>query len=345
MINPLLQDFNTEYQTAPFSKIKNEHFQPAFKTAIELAKKEIDEIVNYKAAPTFQNTLEALDFSGERLDRITSIFFNLNSAETNDEIQKIAQDISPLLSEFANDIRLNEKLFYRVKTVFQKKEGLKLNKEQEMLLEKNYKAFVRNGANLNDTDKLILREIDKNLSKLSLQFGENVLAETNAFELVITDKKELEGLPEGTREAAKILADQRDKKGWIITLDHPSYIPFMTYASNRNLREKMAKAFGARGFKNNKSDNQEIVLEIVKLRQQRANLLGYKSHAHFVLEERMAENPEKVKTFLNDLLLKAKPAANSDFEKIRRLAKRDGISSIQKWDGAFYSEKLKKRTL
>lgn len=340
--NPLLQEFNTKYNTAPFSKIKNEHFKPAFEKGIKLAKAEIDEIANNKEVPSFENTLEALEFSGQKLDRISSIFFNLNSAETNDEIQSIAQEVSPLLSDFANDIRLNKKLFDRVKILHKNKSNLNLSTEQEMLLDKNYKSFVRNGANLNTKDKEKLREIDKELSKLSLQFGENVLAETNDFELHITQKEQLKGLPDGTIEAAKMLAKGKQKEGWVFTLDYPSYIPFLTYAEDRNLREKMAKAFGEKAFKNNEHDNQNIVLSIVKLRHERANLLGYKTHAHFVLEERMAETPEKVKQFLSDLMVKAKPAAKEDFSKVADIAKKDNIKIIQKWDGTYYAEKLKK---
>ena len=342
MNNPLLQDFNTKYNTAPFSKIKNEHFIPAFEKAIALAKAEIDTIVNNKETPSFKNTLKALEFSGEKLDRISSIFFNLNSAETNDEIQNIAQEVSPLLTEFSNDIILNKKLFQKIKTIFNIKDDLDLNDEQQMLLQKKYKSFVRNGANLNEKDKIKLREIDKKLSKLSLQFGENILAETNAYQLLLTNKNQLKGLPEGAVEAAKMMAKEIDKKGWLITLDYPSYIPFMTYADDRSLREKLAKAFGARGFQKNKYNNQQIVLHIVKLRYQRANLLGYKTHAHFVLEERMAENPKKVIQFLNKILIKAKPAAKKDFEKVEKLAKNNGIKTLQKWDGTYYSEKLKK---
>ncbi len=342
-MNPLLQDFNTKYSTAPFSKIKNEHFKPAFEKGIQLAKAEINKIANNKKLPSFKNTLEALEFTGQKLDRVSSIFFNLNSAETNDEIQKIAQEVSPLLSDFANDIRLNENLFNRIKAIHDDKSNLDLNAEQDMLLDKNYKAFVRNGANLNKVDKEKLRKIDKELSKLSLQFGENVLAETNDFELLITDNEQLEGLPEGTIEAAKMLAKEKEKEGWIFTLDYPSYVPFMTYADDRKLRKKMAIAFGAKAFKNNEQDNQKIVLNIVKLRHQRANLLGYKTHAHFVLEERMAETPDKVTEFLNDLLVKAKPAAEKDFSEVVSIAKKDCIKNIQKWDGTYYSEKLKKK--
>jgi peptidyl-dipeptidase Dcp len=340
----LTHHFNTKYNTAPFSKIKNEDFLPAFQKGIELAKAEIDAIIRNPIKPTFENTIEALAFSGDILDRISSIFFNLNSAETSDEMQKIAQEVSPLLSEFGNDIRLNPDLFARVKAVYEQKEHLNLNPEQTTLLDKKYKSFSRNGANLTEEKKNQLREIDKELSRLSLQFGENVLAETNAFELHITDENDLAGLPEGTREAARSLAKIQNKEGWIFTLDHPSYIPFVTYADNRELRKKMAIAFGARAFQNNEFDNQEIVLKIAKLRFDRAQVLGYKTHSHFVLEERMAETPEKVISFLNDLLAKAKPAAQKEFAQLAAFAKElDGIEQLEKWDGAYYSEKLKQQ--
>jgi Zn-dependent oligopeptidase len=340
----LLQKFDTKLDTAPFSKINNEDYLPAFQEAIVLAKAEVDAIVNSTENPTFENTIEALSFSGDTLDRISSIFFNLNSAETSDEMQKIAQEVSPLLSEFGNDIRLNAALFAKVKTVYDQRDSLDLNPEQATLLDKQYKSFSRNGANLPEDKKNQLREIDKELSKLSLQFGENVLAETNAFELHLTDYSHLAGLPEGTIEAARSLAKAQEKEGWIFTLDYPSYIPFVTYADNRELRKKMAVAFGARGFQNNEFDNQEIVLKIVKLRFERANLLGYKTHAHFVLEERMAESPEKVLSFSNDLLAKAKPAAQKEFDQLTAFAKElDGIEQLEKWDGAYYSEKLKQQ--
>lgn len=343
-MNILLQKFGTKLDTAPFSKIKNEDYLPAFQQAIDLAKAEINAIVDNTENPTFQNTIEALSFSGDTLDRISSIFFNLNSAETSDEMQKIAQEVSPLLSEFGNDVRLNAELFAKVKKVYEQMDSLNLNPEQITLLDKQYKSFSRNGANLPDDKKNQLREIDKELSKLSLQFGENVLAETNAFELHLTDEKDLAGLPEGTIEAARFLAKAQEKEGWIFTLDHPSYIPFLTYADNRELRKKMAIAFGARCFQNNEFDNQKIVLKIAKLRFERANLLGYKTHAHFVLEERMAESPEKVLSFSNDLLAKAKPAAQREFAQLSAFAKElDGIEQLEKWDGAYYSEKLKQQ--
>ena len=340
----LTQYFNTKYNTAPFSQIKNEEYLPAFQEGIALAKAEIEAIVNNPEKPTFENTIETLAFSGNTLDRISSIFFNLNSAETSDEMQKIAQEVSPLLSEFGNDVRLNAALFAKVKAVYQQKDTLNLNPEQTTLLDKKYKSFSRNGANLSDDKKTILREIDKELSKLSLQFGENVLAETQAFQMHLTDEKDLSGLPGGTVEAARSLAKSLDKEGWIFSLDHPSYLPFVTYADNRELRKKMAIAFGARAFQNNEFDNQEIVLKIAKLRFDRAQVLGYATHAHFVLEERMAENPEKVKTFSNDLLAKAKPAAQKEFAELSAFAKKlDGIEQLEKWDGAYYSEKLKQQ--
>ncbi|WP_079738134.1 M3 family metallopeptidase [Polaribacter sp. KT 15] len=338
-MNPLLQDFNT----APFSKISTKDYKPAILKAIEIAKQEINEIVNNSETPSFENTTVALDFSGEKLNRITSIFFNLNSAETNDEIQKIAQEISPWLSEFRNDITLNEELFNRVKAVFNNREDLKLSPEQEMLLEKQYKSFARNGANLNEENKKELRDIDAKLSKLSLKFGENVLAETNAFEMHLTKPEDVAGLPESVKEAAKEVAKSKNKDGYIFTLDYPSYIPFLTYADNRDLRKKMAIAAGKKGFQENEFNNEKIVLEIVNLRHKRANLLGYNTHAHFVLEERMAETPEKVIEFSNNLLEKAKPAALKEFENLEKYAKElDGIDKLQKWDGAYYSEKLKK---
>ncbi|GGB71228.1 peptidase M3 [Flavobacterium suaedae] len=343
-MNILTQKFNTKYDTAPFSKINNEDYLPAFQEAISEAKKEIDAIVGNQAEPDFDNTIAAMSYSGERLDRISSIFFNLNSAETNDELQKIAQEVSPLLSEFGNDVRLNKALFERVKFVYDKKESLTLTPEQQTLLDNTYKSFSRNGANLPEDKKEKLRSIDKELSMLSLKFGENVLVETNNFHLHITDEKDLSGLPEGAVESAREVAKSMDKEGWVITLDYPSYIPFMTYADNRELRKKLAIAFGAKGFQKNEYDNQEIVLKIVKLRYERAQLLGYDSHAHFVLEERMAESPEKVTDFLNDLLEKAKPAAQKEFNELEQFAEElDGISHLEKWDGAYYTEKLKQK--
>ena len=340
MQNPLLEKFDL----VPFNAIKNEHFLPAIQNAIQNAKEEIDQIVSNQAAPTFKNTLEALEYSGQQLRRVTSVLFNLNSAETNDTIQKITQEVSPLLTDFKNDVSLNLALFDRIKVIHNQKDTLSLSAEQVTLLDKSYKSFSRNGASLPDAQKEKLREIDKELAGLTLKFGENVLADTNAFELLLTDESELDGLPEGSKEAAKMLAETKNKKGWLITLDYPSYIPFMSYATNRGLRKKLALAFGARAFGNKKTDNQTQVLRIAKLRHDRANLLGYQTHAHYVLEERMAESPENVTKFLNELVLKAKPAAEKEFDELQAFAKElDGIEKLEKWDAAFYAKKLKEK--
>ena len=340
-MNPLLSSFDT----APFSEIKNEHFKPAFLKAMADARAEIDAITSTTEAPTFENTIEALEFSGQQLDRISSVFFNLNSAETNEEIQKIAQEVSPLLSEFGNDITLNENLFKRIKTVYEQKDALNLSVEQNTLLDKRYKSFSRNGANLSEEKKKRLREIDAEASKLTLKFGENILAETNKYQMHLTDEADLDGLPDGAKEAAAQMAKSKGKEsGWMVTLDYPSYIPFMKYAKNRALRKQLSLAFGSKSFKGDELDNQDNVLKIANLRHERANLLGYKTHAHFVLEERMAETPEKVHKFLNELLEKAKPAAEREFKQLEDFAKKlDGIDRLEKWDGSYYSEKLKQK--
>ncbi len=340
----LTSTFNTKHNTAPFSQIKLEDYKPAFIENIAKAKAEIDAIITNPEAPTFENTIEALDFSGATLDRLSSIFFNLNSAETCDEMQKIAQEVSPLLTEFSNDIALNEDLFKRVKAVYNQKDNLTLSTEQVTLLDKKFKGFSRNGALLNEEDKLKLREIDTELAKLKLTFGENVLAETNNYQLHITNEEDLKGLPDGAKEMAASLAKSKNLEGWVFTLDFPSYLPFVTYVENRELRKEIAIAAGKKSFQDNEFDNQENVKRIVELRHKRANLLGYKSHSDFVLEERMAQNPEKVQSFLNDLLEKAKPAAQKEFAQLTAFAKElDGIDQLEKWDGAYYSEKLKQK--
>lgn len=334
--------FTTKYGTAPFSQIKITDYKPAFDQAIAQSKADIEAIIANSASPTFANTIEALAFSGMELDRLASIFFNLNSAETNDEMQQIAQEVAPLLSELGNDILLNEALFLRVKAVYDQLDQLDLTTEQRMLLTKNYKNFVRNGALLSDEQKNKVRAIDTELATTSLKFGENVLAETHNYQLHITQEEDLKGLPEGAIEEAHALAKQENKVGWIFTLDYPSYIPFMTYAQNRALRKELAIAAGTKAFKANEFNNEGHVLKIVQLRHERANILGYATHADFVLEERMAQSPVKVNTFLNDLLQKAKPAADKEFEELTAFAKKiDGIEQLQKWDGSYYAEKLK----
>lgn len=337
-----LKKFETKYNTAPFCKIKLSDYKPAFEQTIQIARKEIDRIVSNQEHPSFTNTIEALDFAGEALDRLSSLFFNLNAAETSDEMQKIAQEVTPLLTTFQNDIALNEALFERVKAVYDQKEQLHLTTEQATLLDKKYKGFARNGALLAEDQKNKLRAIDTELAQLSLTFGENVLAETNNYQLHITHEADLKGLPEGAKEMAANLAQSKNLEGWLFTLDFPSYIPFVTYVENRELRKEISIAYGKKAFQNNAHNNESIVKKIVALRHERAHLLGYETHAHFVLEERMAQNPNQVLTFLNDLLTKAKPAAEREFTQLTNFAKSlDGIEQLEKWDGAYYSEKLK----
>ena len=343
-MNILTSTFNSKYNSAPFSQIQMSDYQPAFEATIASARAEIEAITDNPATPTFENTIEALDFSGQALDRLSSIFFNLNSAETCDEMQKIAQEVSPILTAFSNDISLNENLFQRVKAIYDKKDTLNLTPEQATLLDKKYKSFARNGALLTEAKKSRLREIDTELAKLKLTFGENVLAETNNYQLHITNEADLKGLPEGAIEMARALAESKNVEGWIFTLDFPSYLPFVTYSENRELRKEITIAAGKKAFQNNEFDNQEITLQIAKLRYERANLLGYETHAHFILEERMAQHPDQVKTFLNDLLAKAKPAAEKEFAQLTAFAKElDGIDQLEKWDGPYYSEKLKQK--
>jgi Zn-dependent oligopeptidase len=336
------EKFNTPYTAAPFRQIQLDDYVPAFDQTIAQARAEVDAIITNPEAPTFENTIEALEFSGQALDRLSSIFFNLNSAETNDTMQQIAQEVSPKLTAFGNDIALNETLFQRVKAVYNQRETLSLSPEQLMLLEKKYKGFSRNGALLSEEKKNRLREIDTDLAKLKLTFGENVLAETNSYFKHITNAEDLAGLPEGAQEAAAALAQSKGLEGWVFTLDFPSYMPLITYADNRELRKELALAFGKKAFQDNAHNNTEILKKIVALRHERAQLLGYESHAHFVLEERMAQHPETVKTFLNDLLAKAKPAAQREFAQLSAFAKeKDELDHLEKWDGAYYSEKLK----
>ena len=334
----------TPFDETPFSKINDADFEPAFDEAIQLAKSEIETIVNNPEFPTFENTLEALSFAGMQLDRISNVFFNLHSAETNENIQQIAQKVAPKLSAFNNDIILNEALFERVKSVFDQRKNLQLNTEQQTLLAKTYRNFVRNGALLDEDNKQKLREIDAELAVESLKFAENVLAETQAYRLHITQKEQLKGLPEDAIETAHQLAKSENKEGWLFTLDYPSYLPFVTYAEDRKLREEIVCANGKKAFQDNQRNNEKIVLKIVQLRHQRANLLGYKNHADFVLQERMAENPENVQHFLHDLLAKSKPAAERELKELTDFAQQtDGIATLQKWDSSYYSEKLKQQ--
>ena len=341
-MNPLLEQFSTPYHTAPFEHIKNEDYLPAFKTLIEDSDKEVNAIINNPEPATFSNTIEAMAFSGEQLDRVSSIFFNLNSAETSDELQQIAQEVSPLLTEFSSKISQNEQLFERIKKVYDEKSNYDLNEEQTTLLEDTYKGFVRSGALLNETDKETLKKINMDLSLKSLQFGQNALAATNAYFKHITNKEDLAGIPEAILAQFEEEAKERNLEGWVVTLQYPSYVPFMTYAENRELRKELALANGKKSFDGGEFDNQNLIKEIISLKQQKAELLGYKNYADYVLEERMAKSPTKVLDFLNELLAKATPHAQKEIEELKALAKADGIDDMQGFDHSYYAEKLRK---
>ena len=343
MNNPLLQPFQTIHSSPPFSEIKEEHFLPAFRELIKVSEKEIDAIVNNEAEPTFENVIEALSYSGQQLDVVSGIFFNLNSAETNDEIQKIAQEVSPLLTEYSARISQNEVLFEKIKKVYDEQDKYQLNGEQQMLLSETYKGFVRSGALLNGEDKERFKEISIELSKKSLQFGHNVLAETNNYFRHITDVKELKGLPEAILEQYREEAKSRGLEGYVITLHIPSYLPAMTYAENRELRKELADAYGKKSFNNNEFDNQELIREIVSLKQEKAKLLGYRNYSEFVLEERMAKSPDQVLNFLNELMEKARPYAEKEIAELQEMAKADGIDQMHSYDHSYYAEKLRKK--
>lgn len=342
-MNILLTRFTTPFETVPFNEIKPEDFLPAVKEAIATAKKRIEDIKSNKAEETFANVVEALENAGPEVELIAGIFFNLHSAETNEKIQAIAKEFSPLLTEYGNDVSLDADLFKKIKKVWDHKENFNLSAEQMMLLEKSYKSFVRNGALLNDAQKERLREISTKLSTLGLKFGDHILKETNDFLMLIEDKKDLEGLSEDVIEAASLTAKEKGHEGkWAFTLQYPSVIPFLTYAKNRELRKKIWLANSTKGFKNGETDNKDIVKEIAGLRHQKANLLGYESHAHFILEERMASNPKTVFNFLDNIVNHATPAAVKETEELKAYAKKvDGIEELQKWDIAYYAEKLK----
>ena len=346
MKNPLLAKFKTPYQSTPFGEIKPEHFIPAIKKDIQESLKAINKIANQRAQPSFDNTINALQNVGELLERNSAILFNLNSADTTEEIQQITQQASPLLTKFQNDVRLNQVLFDRVKKVFENRESENLTSEQLTLIEKEFKSFTRNGALLSEDEKLILREIDTEKAKLSLRFGENVLSDTNEYFLHIAEENQLKGLPEQVKEMGAEIAKSKNKTGWIFTLDYPSYIPFITYLDDRELRRKMSLAFGQRGFRENDNNNSKIILRIIELRKKRAKLLGYESHTSFVLEERMASSEKNVNNFLEDLYQKAFPAAKKEWEELVNYAKKNlNLDQIEKWDIAYVSEKIKQAQL
>ncbi len=342
MINPLLKTFETKHNTPPFDTIKEEYYLPAFKALIEEGKGHINSIVENTIEPDFKNTIEAMEEAGSQLGIVSSLFFNLNHAETNSTIQSIAREVSPMLTEYSNDIWLNEALFAKVKSVYDKKASSSYSVEEEKLLDDTYKAFVRKGALLKGEARKKYREITSELSRLSLQFSENLLAETNGFQLHLTEEDELQGLPDGLRSAAKELAQSQEKEGWIFTLHFPSYVPFMKYSARRDLRKKMYMAYSTRGHNNNEHDNKEIIKKMVSLRVEKAKLLGFETHAHYVLEEHMALHPEKVNEFLQELLDASYLVGNEDVKAVEEFAQQNGLDEpLERWDYPFYAEKLK----
>ncbi|WP_337518130.1 M3 family metallopeptidase [Alistipes ihumii] len=340
-VNPLLVESTAPHGAPQFTQITNEHYKPAFEQAVREARADIAAIVGNAQAPTFANTIEALEFSGRRLDRISNIFFNLNEAHTNDTMQALALELSPMLTEFSNDVSLDPKLFARVKAVYDRRESLGLNTEQRRLLEKTYKGFARSGAALSDGDKKIYRELTARLSELSLQFNQNSLAATNAFTLHVTDPAVVGELPDFVREGMAAEAKERGLDGWVVTLQIPSMVPFMTYSSNRALKEKLWRAYNTRCV-GGEFDNSAIVEEIADKRLQLAGLLGYETYADYVLEERMAESSPTVNAFLAELLDRAVEAARRDVETVAGYARAQGFDAeLMPWDFGYYSEKLK----
>ena len=342
--NPLLEPFNTPFGTPPFNLIQKTHFKPAFMEGIKQQKAEIDTIVNNPQKPTFKNTVEALENCGQLLKSVSSIFGTLNSALTDEEMQSIAKDISPILTQNSDDIWLNEKLFLRVKKVYDNQDNFQLNSEQQKLLDEYYKTFVRGGANLDEQEKTRLREINKELSLLSLKFGENVLKETNKFELVLDNEKDLAGLPKDVITAAAETAKERGYEGkWVFTIHKPSLIPFLQFSDKREFREILFKAYISKGNHDDDLDNKEILSKMAALRAERANLLGYKTHAHFILEKNMAKVPENVYSLLDQLWKPALKRAKAEAKDLQRLIHKDGHDfQLQPWDWWYYAEKLKK---
>jgi peptidyl-dipeptidase Dcp len=342
--NPFYSEYDTPFGTPPFNKIKLEHYMPAFINGMEQERNEIDAIANNQDPPTFENTIVAMEKTGELLDRVNHVFFNLTSSMTNEEMQTIAKELSPLLSKHRDDIRLNEKLFQRVKAVYDQKDELNLSTEQKTLLEKDYKNFVRGGANLNDKDKNELREINKELSLLTLQFGENILKENNRFEMVIDNKADLAGLSDAIITAAAETAKERGHDGkWVFTLHKPSLIPFLQYSEKRELREKMFTGYIMRGDNNDDLDTKAILSKIAALRVRRANLLGYKTHAAFILDENMAKNADNVYELLDKLWKPALAVAKNEVKEMQAIINAEGHSfKLKPWDWWYYSEKVKK---
>ena len=344
--NPFLHAYGTPHETVPFNRIELNDYEPAIREGMNEEDREIERITDNTEPPTFENTILALENSGALLERVTTVFFNLMSAETCDEMDALAEKMMPELSEHSNNISLNPKLFSRIKQVYAQKESLKLTAEEEQLLQKTYDGFMRNGADLSDSDKEIYRKLSAELSSLTLKFAQNHLKETNSFELVLTDKNELEGLPESTVEAARHAAEEKGKKDcWMFTLQAPSYVPFMKYSAKRGLRKKLYMAYNTQCTHANEYNNTEIVKRIVNIRMEMAQLLGFKDFADYVLRKRMAENSGNVYKLLNDLLDAYSPAARKEVEEVEKLAREtEGENFIlMPWDFSYYAEKLKDR--
>ena len=344
-MNPFFSNYNTPHGTVPFHLVKLEHFEPAIREGIKQQQAEIDAITAQTEEPTFENTIEAFEQSGRLLERATTVFENLMSADTNDEMQELAKTLMPLLSEHANNISLNEALFRRVKTVYDKRETLDLNVEQRQLLKDTYVGFARNGANLEGKDKETYRTLTNQLSLLTLQFSENLLKETNDYQLHVTEAEQLAGLPESSKVAARETAHEKGLEGWVFTLQAPSYIPFMMYAQNRKLRQELYTAYNTKCTHENSANNFEIVKQLVNLRLQLVQLLGYQTYADYKLERRMAENAANVYRLLEELLEAYTPTALKEVEAVKAIAKElEGDDfELMPWDWSFYAQKLKER--
>ncbi len=343
--NPFFSEYDTPFQIPPFEQIDTTHYLPAFEQGIKEQEAEIDAIVNNTNEPTFENTIMALQNSGEVLRKVSSVFYGVNSAETNPTMQRIAREVSPLMTKHGDNISLNEKLFQRIKTLYENKENLGLDELQLRTLTKYYDDFVRNGANLSEADKEKLRNINQELAKLTLQFNENQLAETNKNFMLVVDKMEdLDGLSSDVISAAAETAKQVGHEGkWVFTLQKPSMLPFLTYAKNRELREKLYRGYFMRGDNNNDFDNKEIWRSVANLRVERAQLLGYNSHADFVIANNMAKTPEKVYEFLHKVMEPALEASKRDLAEMQKIANKEGANfKLASWDWWYYAEKLRK---
>jgi len=343
-MNPFFSEYTTQFNVAPFDKIKVEHYLPAFEKAIQEHNTEIEVIVNNTAEADFKNTIEALEYSGTLLTKVGSVFYNMRSSEADDKLQKVSKEIIPIVTKHRDEVNLNEKLFKRIKAVYNKKESLKLTGEQAKLLEETYKKFKRGGAELDDAKKEEFKAINGKLADLSLEFSDNVLAETNNYQLIIDDKKKLSGLPDSVKQAALITKKGNKNEGkWIFTIQNSSKIPFLTYADNRELRKELLMAYTTKCNHNDSLDNKKIIAEIINLRIKRAKLLGYNNHAAYVLEETMAKNADNVFKLMNEVWKAALPTAKNEVKELQKLIDKEGGKfKLEAWDWWYYAEKLRK---